>query len=129
MPSISPKTSSNTNDKQGVIMPKDKVDFINEPARKISVYKKVSVLVAGGGPGGLGAAVAAARNGSDMLLVERNSFLGGRATAAMQVWFGGHDLLTGIGKEIAKSLGAMGAARFVERGRHPPTAVGETPML
>ena len=110
-------------------MPKSNVDFIQQPACKIPVYKKVGVLVAGSGPGGLGAAVAAARNGADMLLVERNSFLGGQATAAMQVWFGGHDLLTGIGKEIAKSLDAMGAARFIERGRHPPTAIGETPML
>lgn len=40
------------------------------------------VLVAGGGSAGLAAAVAAARNGASVILLEKNSFLGGKATAA-----------------------------------------------
>jgi len=40
------------------------------------------VLVAGGGSAGLAAAVAAARKGASVVLLEKNSFLGGKATAA-----------------------------------------------
>lgn len=40
------------------------------------------VLVVGGGAAGVAAAVAAARNGARVILLERNSYLGGKATAA-----------------------------------------------
>ena len=42
----------------------------------------VDVLVAGGGPTGVAAALSAARNGARVLLVEQMGFLGGSATAA-----------------------------------------------
>jgi hypothetical protein len=41
------------------------------------------VLVVGGGPAGLGAALGAARAGASVVLVERFGFLGGNATAAL----------------------------------------------
>ena len=40
------------------------------------------ILVAGGGSAGLAACVAAARKGASVVLLEKNSFLGGKATAA-----------------------------------------------
>jgi hypothetical protein len=40
------------------------------------------VLVAGGGSAGLAAATAASRKGASVLLLEKNSFMGGKATAA-----------------------------------------------
>ena len=36
-------------------------NFIIEPEKRVPVYKTVNVVVAGGGPAGFGAAVAAAR--------------------------------------------------------------------
>ena len=48
--------------------------------RKIPVTVKAEVIVIGGGPGGLGAAVAAARNGADTVLIERYGQLGGMAS-------------------------------------------------
>ena len=45
------------------------------------VVAQADVLVAGGGTAGCVAAIAAARNGADVLLVERQGFLGGMMTA------------------------------------------------
>ena len=56
---------------------------INEPARSTPVRGEYDVVVAGGGLGGVAAAVASARAGAKTLLVERNTFLGGVATAGM----------------------------------------------
>ena len=49
----------------------------------IPVLSDIDVLVLGGGPGGIGAAVAAARQGVRTLLCERYGFLGGMATAGL----------------------------------------------
>lgn len=50
--------------------------------RDVEVIAAADVVVAGGGPAGLGAAVAAARAGASVLLLERYGFLGGNFTAA-----------------------------------------------
>ena len=55
---------------------------IEEPAREIPLYGEYEVVVLGGGPAGIAAAVAAARAGRRTLLVERYGFLGGMGTAA-----------------------------------------------
>ena len=44
---------------------------IGEPARKTPVMAETDVLVVGSGPGGLSAALAAARESVDTMLVER----------------------------------------------------------
>src|SRR5262249_61801503 len=53
------------------------------PAREALVAAETDVLVVGGGPAGLGAALGAAEAGADVVLVERYGFLGGDATAAL----------------------------------------------
>ncbi len=45
--------------------------------------KHWDVIVSGGGPGGIPAAITAARNGARVLLIERYGFLGGMATAGL----------------------------------------------
>jgi ribulose 1,5-bisphosphate synthetase/thiazole synthase len=55
---------------------------VTEPAREIPVVDEVDVLVAGGGPAGIAAAVSAARAGCRTLVVERYNHLGG-------LWTGG----------------------------------------
>jgi ribulose 1,5-bisphosphate synthetase/thiazole synthase len=56
---------------------------IAEAAGTIPVRAEVDVLVAGGGLAGVSAAMAAARAGAKTLLIERNGFLGGVATAGL----------------------------------------------
>ncbi len=58
-------------------------EWIHESAREVPVRGSYDVIVAGGGLGGIAAALAAARLGAKTLLVERNSFVGGVATAGM----------------------------------------------
>jgi hypothetical protein len=53
------------------------------PPRIAQVGGRAQVLVVGGGPAGIGAAVAAADAGADVILVERYAFLGGNATVAL----------------------------------------------
>jgi hypothetical protein len=55
------------------------------PSRLAAVAAETDVLVVGGGPAGLGAALGAAEAGAQVILVERYGFLGGNATAALTV--------------------------------------------
>jgi hypothetical protein len=85
-------------------------DFIVEPERKLPVTYEPDILVVGAGPAGIGAAVAAARNGAKVLLVERYGFLGGNLTLAMvNPMFTFHDIngnqvIRGIAGEIVDRL-------------------------
>lgn len=53
------------------------------PQRRAHLAAEVDVLVVGGGPAGIGAAVGAADAGASVVLAERYGFLGGNATAAL----------------------------------------------
>lgn len=57
--------------------------YLHEQAREIPVIEEVDVLVAGAGPAGIGAAIAASRIGARTLLIERYGFVGGNMTQAM----------------------------------------------
>lgn len=88
-----------------------------EPAREIEIYDEVDVVVAGGGAAGACAALAAARLGQRVVLVEQMGFLGGVNTAAGVNGIGGwqHDLdgrplIGGIGRELMEKLADLGGA-------------------
>ena len=71
--------------------------------------REVDVLVVGGGPAGSAAAIAAAREGADTLLIEQFGFLGGMGTAALVPAFcpftdGEKPVVRGIGLEILEEM-------------------------
>ncbi|MHB8105553.1 MAG: FAD-dependent oxidoreductase, partial [Dehalococcoidales bacterium] len=59
------------------------VKTVREPARDIKVWREADVVVVGGGPGGIAAAISAARNGAKTVLIERYGHLGGMATGGL----------------------------------------------
>ena len=91
------------------------LDFVTEPSRQVPVIRRTEVLVVGSGPGGLAAALAAARAGVEVCLVERFGCFGGNITVVGVeglAWYR-HEATVeanGIGREFEERAKAMGAA-------------------
>src|SRR5438270_2213830 len=88
-------------------------------SRNAEVVADVDVCVAGGGPAGIGAALAAARAGARVCVLERYGFLGGNFTVAsvgticgLYVAEGGSwaYVTRGVAEEVAEALKAACAA-------------------
>ncbi len=92
------------------------MNYIVEPEKRVPVVAEPDVLVVGAGPAGIGAAVAASRNGASVLLVERYGFVGGNLTVAMvNPMFTFHDtnglqVIRGIAGELVDRLVAKTAS-------------------
>lgn len=88
---------------------------ITEPARDVPVIHQTDVLVVGSGPGGLAAALAAARAGVDVTLLDRFGCFGGNITVVGVegfAWYRHEQTVEagGIGWEFEDRAKAMGAA-------------------
>jgi hypothetical protein len=84
-----------------------------EKEREIPIVADPEVLVVGAGPAGIGAAVAAARNGAKVLLVERYGYLGGNLTVAMvNPLFTFHDV---NGRQVIQGIPGELVDRLVEQ--------------
>ena len=83
-------------------------DVIREPAREVPVAGRTEVLVVGGGPAGIGAALAAARTGARVTLVEHYGFLGGMWTAGLLNPILDYKAKGGIVAELVARLDAVG---------------------
>ena len=88
---------------------------ITEPARSVDVVLETEVLVVGSGPGGLAAALAAARAGARTALIDRNGCFGGNITQVGVegfAWYRHEHTVDceGIGIELETRATQMGAA-------------------
>ncbi len=79
-------------------------DAYHEPAREVPIVEDVDVVVCGGGPAGVAAALAAARNGARTRLIEVNGCLGGVWTAGLLTNIIDHGNKNGIMQEILDAL-------------------------
>jgi hypothetical protein len=77
---------------------------------------EADVVVVGGGPAGVNAAIAAGRSGASTVLIEKYGFIGGMSTAALVYpWMTFHttegkQVIKGIAQEIIDRLMALGAS-------------------
>ena len=89
---------------------------IAEAARETPVYAECDILVVGGGPSGTAAAVAAARSGADVMLIERYNHLGGLSTGGLVLWidrmtdWSGQQVIAGFACDIFERLPADAVA-------------------
>ena len=97
---------------QGKLERRDRPDLgtIEEPARAIPIFRDCDVLVVGGGPSGTAAAVAAARIGAEVILLERHNHLGGLSTGGLVIWIDrmtdwtGQQVIRGIANDLLDRL-------------------------
>src|ERR1700749_1494280 len=96
--------------------------FVSEPARSTPVVHDTEVLVVGSGPGALAAAIAAARAGAEVTLLERFGCFGGNLTAV------GVEGLAWYPHERTIEAGGV-AGEFERRARAAGAAVPESQSL
>ena len=89
--------------------------FVPDPGGLVPVAAKADLVVVGGGPAGISAAVAGARNGLDVVLLERYPYLGGLASGGMVLVLddmcnGGEVSVRGICRELIGRMERLGLA-------------------
>ena len=102
-----------------------------QPQRELPVLHQTDVLVVGGGPAGVAAAMAARRAGADVTLVERYGHFGGLWTGGLvlivigHIVKGGKQVCQGIGEEMMRRLDKLDGGIVNRRPGVNPTVDAE----
>ncbi len=95
-----------------VVLPESRVPVVAEP----------DVLVVGGGSAGIAAATAAARNGVEVMLIERFGYLGGLASGGLIILLltmddgAGNQVVGGLCQELVDRMERRGAVHYPPKG-------------
>jgi ribulose 1,5-bisphosphate synthetase/thiazole synthase len=102
-----------------------------QPQRELPLLRTTDVLVVGGGPAGITAAIAAQRAGAQVTIVERYGHFGGLWTGGLvllvigHIVEGGKQVCQGIGEEMMRRMDAMDGAIVDRRPGVAPTVDAE----
>jgi hypothetical protein len=100
-----------------------------KPKNRLPIVDCADVVVIGGGPSGFAAAMAAARSGSSVVLIEKTGRCGGVATMGLPIqgfdYANGMPLVRGVAWELYRNLVAIGGALqpLVDCSLHNPYAI------
>lgn len=94
------------------------MNYIIEEQRKTEISESCDVLVVGGGIAGVAAAIAAARNGAKVTLVDREFELGGLATLGLIAIY--LPICDGMGHQVSFGLAEELLRMSVKRGAQQP---------
>jgi len=91
--------------------------WVTLPPRELQIYRSCDVLVVGGGPAGVAAAIGAARAGGRVILAEAEAFLGGLGTGgSVLLWPGfcreGSYAFGGVSREVIDLVAGMGGVAY-----------------
>ena len=99
-----------------------------EPARELTILEEVDVVIVGGGPAGVAAAVNAAEEGLSTVIIEKNGFFGGANVGGYSATIGGlfnstkegkpEQIVQGFAGRFADLLEAKGGLVRLERFGH-----------
>lgn len=96
--------------------------FIVEKERRTPVTDEAEVVVVGGGPAGVAAAIASSRLGVKTMLIERYGCLGGLATGGLVITLVETERYgVGVVKEAIERLDELGGSRLRKAASEPNT--------
>ena len=102
-----------------VLVSKNVICYV-EKERKVPVVKKIDVVVVGGSQSGCAAAICAARQGAEVLIVERSCFLGGQSVGTMVVWWEKRSFINNLGAVATRGIAREMRDRILEKGGSDP---------